>query len=258
MQIVDPQIPVMREAYINLDCPVCGSKGDYWHSKNGYNIDKCGHCGFVYVRNVLSDKDLSEFYGNGYQQADGGFVPHYTLSRRIKYWILGKWIGLVARKDKIKLLEIGCSQGYLLEAVRNNARFEAEGIDYAEGPINYARSSGLKVNRSSLEDMRYAAELFDFIVALHVIEHVQNLNETFREIRRVLKPGGYVYIVLPCISHFKARLAGRRWHYIGPPGHLWYFTTQSMRVFLEQRGFSVVMNNPFSNRGHLRVLAKKR
>lgn len=94
-------------------------------------------------------------------------------------------------------------------------------------------------------------------MAIHVVEHVQNLDKFFQEITRILKTGAYIYIVVPCISHIKARLAGKRWHYLGPPGHLWHFTTKSFRVFLEQKGFHIKFANCISRKAHLRILAKK-
>ncbi len=157
----------------------------------------------------------------------------------------------------IKLLEIGCSQGYLLDVVRHNPHFDAEGIDYAQAPIVYARSTGLKVFQSSLTGMKYPSESFDFIVALHVIEHVQNLDTTIQEIKRIMKKGGHIYIVVPCISHIKARLSGKKWKYLEPPGYLWYFTTKSFRLFLEKHGFIEKFATCMSHRAHLRILAVK-
>ena len=40
-------------------------------------------------------------------------------------------------------------------------------------------------------------QAFDFVVSTSVFEHAQNKEECFREIHRVLKPGGYAIHVLP-------------------------------------------------------------
>ena len=249
-------------AYINYSCPVCGGRGEDYHKIDIYTIERCVSCGFVFVKNIPSDLELFKFYDQGYKEKDGIFRPNIKKGRKLKYWLLSKGIQLVVRKD-IKLLEIGCSQGSLLNAVKNNRHFDAEGIDYAQGAVEYARSIGLKAFQSSLEDMQYpfdsfdSFDSFDFIVALHVLEHVQNLDNTFQEIKRILKKGGYIYIVVPCISHVKAKLAGKKWKYLGPPGHLWHFTAKSFRIFLEQRGFIVKFASCVSLRAHLRILAKK-
>jgi SAM-dependent methyltransferase len=244
-------------AYINDVCPVCAARGAYYHRIDSYTIDRCGSCGFVFVKNIPSDFDLFKSYDQGYKENDGAYRPNIRKGRELKYWLLSKMIELVSRRNKTRLLEIGCNHGALLNAVKNNHSFDAEGIDYAQAPVEYARSIGLKVTQSSLVNMRYPSESFDFVVALHVIEHVQNLAETFQEITRILNSGGHLYIVVPCVSHIKAKLAGRKWKYLGPPGHLWYFTAKSFRTFLEQRGYRVSFSSCLSNRAHLRVLAQK-
>lgn len=243
-------------AYINHNCPICGG-GKHYHKINNYTIDRCSSCGFVYVKNIPSDSKLFEYYDRSYKEG-GIFRPNKSISRKIKYLVLSKFIQVVSGANKIKLLEIGCSQGYLLNAVKHNIRFDAEGIDYAGVPVKYAHSTGLKVFQSSLENMQYPSEIFDLIVALHVIEHVQDLKQTIHEIRRVLKKGGHLYIVVPCVSHVKAKVAGKKWKYFGPPGHLWYFTTKSAKMFLEKEGFSIKIATCLSHRAHLRVLAVKK
>lgn len=39
---------------------------------------------------------------------------------------------------------------------------------------------------------------FDAVVAIHLLEHLRNLPITLKEIRRVLKPEGYFFAVIPC------------------------------------------------------------
>ncbi len=45
--------------------------------------------------------------------------------------------------------------------------------------------------------MPFAAASFDLVVCHHVLEHVTDLEETLREIRRVLKPDGRFYAAVP-------------------------------------------------------------
>lgn len=50
---------------------------------------------------------------------------------------------------------------------------------------------------------------FDRVVAIHVLEHLPNLPAALKEIRRVLKPGGVLDIVIPCEGGF-AHTMGRK------------------------------------------------
>ncbi len=48
------------------------------------------------------------------------------------------------------------------------------------------------------ERIPYDDAYFDRIVVVHVLEHLPNLPGCVREMRRVLKPGGIISVVLPC------------------------------------------------------------
>ena len=143
---------------------------------------------------------------------------------------------ILSDEQLIRTLEIGCGQGDLLRAVRHDPRFEARGLDYADGPLGYARSLGLTADKGDIQSMGFAENSFDLVVALHVLEHVHDINATIGEIHRVLRPGGLVFAVCPCVTHIKARLAGGKWKYLGPPGHLWYFSPATLSQFFTKVG----------------------
>lgn len=48
------------------------------------------------------------------------------------------------------------------------------------------------------KDIPYADNTFDRVVVVHVLEHLPDLPGCVAEMRRVLKPGGLLSVVLPC------------------------------------------------------------
>ncbi len=246
-----------NNAYTNYACPICGGEGIFWHKIDIHELNRCVSCGFVYVRNILSVSELANMYEHAYKNNGTYRETIISRGRKLKYRTLGRLIQFIARQSKIKLLDIGCGEGRFLEELSHNKHFEAEGIDYSQDTVEYARSKGLKVIQSSLEDIQFPPETFDFMTAFHVIEHVHRLDNTIQEIRRVMKKGGHIWIVVPCISHIKARVAGKKWTYLHPPTHYWFFTTNAMKLLLKKHGFIVKIASCISNRDHLTVLAKK-
>ncbi|MEJ0003536.1 MAG: class I SAM-dependent methyltransferase [Pararobbsia sp.] len=249
------------DAYLNLDCPVCHGPSTPFFEKDGYDIDRCERCQFVFVRNIPSEVTLAEFYSPYYGESET-FVPiiqrrfSKRISKTLENWWHGKSIERRAGGRK-RLLEIGCGEGHLLKALARGNTFDVEGIDYAKGAVQYLRDQGLNVSQSSLFDKAYPDGHFDFVVGFHVLEHVQQLDEFMSEVKRILSARGRVYFVVPCVTHFKAVHAGRDWKHFGPPGHLWYFSVDAMRRFMANQGFHVVFAHCFSNRAHLTVLAEK-
>lgn len=95
------------------------------------------------------------------------------------------------------ILEVGCGGGLICE---NLARRGASvvGIDPAPGALEAAREHiqrshvGAKAyfEQGYAESLPYADGSFSVIVCLDVLEHVEDLKATLREITRVLAPGG--------------------------------------------------------------------
>lgn len=249
-----------HQAYTVSRCLACDNPNhERYHLMAGFDLMRCIRCGFVFTRNIPSGEALEQYYRKkNNKHGSGQYQPKRNLLRTLKYRGFAAYLkGICRRRDRIRLLELGCSDGDLLEAVNGNARFTATGLDYTENSIAYCRSQGYDAIRSDLESACFPADEFDVVVALHVVEHFQDPVRSVSEIFRVLRPGGYFFAVVPCISHIKARLAGRRWKYLGPPGHLWYFTTRSLSKFVERIGFQTVYSSGLYHRAHARILAQK-
>jgi len=75
---------------------------------------------------------------------------------------------------------------------------------------------------------QFESELFDFVVALHVLEHIHNFLPLMREIHRVLKPGGTLVIKVP---EFPCRAA------VADPTHVRNFVPESFFHFVAHHGF---------------------
>jgi len=247
-----------QNGYRNQVCPACLSPEVRYHLEvDGFAIDRCTRCGHAFVRDVPSDREIFLFYQNAYQE-EGSFQPKLRWHRRLKYGVGAALIRLLfVDRERVRLLDVGCSQGDLLEFFKASGKYEAQGLDFAEGPVAWARSRGLDVSQGDVERMGYPEGRFDMVVAVHTVEHMQDPERSLREIHRVLAPGGYFFAVCPCLSHIKARLAGEDWKYWGPPGHLNYFTGTSFRRLLSRLGFRVRYSSCLGNQAHVRVMARR-
>jgi SAM-dependent methyltransferase len=52
-------------------------------------------------------------------------------------------------------------------------------------------------NRIDVCDLQFDEKTFDIVVCNHVLEHVPDDRRAMREIRRVLKPGGWAMLLVP-------------------------------------------------------------
>ncbi|MBN8592071.1 MAG: class I SAM-dependent methyltransferase [Anaerolineae bacterium] len=96
------------------------------------------------------------------------------------------------------ILELGCGTGKNSALLRQISQ-QHYAFDFSPGMLAQARSKpGLTEARFSLADLigpwPIAPACADLITFNLVLEHIPDLNHIFREARRVLRPGGQVFL----------------------------------------------------------------
>ena len=132
--------------------------------------------------------------------------PHASsVYRSRKYAMLNKPIEIGRHLERVRrylrpawddrLLEIGCSRGFLTQRVREELAPSTTGVDLNPEAIGNACVDGLSV--MDAQALAYEDEAFDKIYSFHCIEHIPDLHGAIREMNRVLKPGGRILLVYP-------------------------------------------------------------
>jgi len=135
---------------------------------------------------------MKRFYDEEYFERGFEFdvdTPYSTVIAR----------ALVEKFNPKSVLDVGCAKGYLVYAF-NELGVEAYGVDISE----YAISQSPESVRGTLftvdvdfEKLPFEAEMFDMVTATELVEHLQNHSHLISEIKRVLRPGGIVFITTP-------------------------------------------------------------
>jgi len=114
-------------------------------------------------------------------------------------FLISKYIDNVQSKS-IKILDIGVGLGRILQKIKNTfpeKELELYGIDISIGYLSVAKTKGIEVSCANIEDLPYKDNLFDIIICTDVLEHVIDLNLSIKEVKRVLKDGGYLFVRVP-------------------------------------------------------------
>jgi ubiquinone/menaquinone biosynthesis C-methylase UbiE len=101
-----------------------------------------------------------------------------------------------------KILEGGCGAGQQVYALERNG-FQAHGVDFA--PLTVRRLNTafphLRVTLGDVENLDFPDNYFDGYWSLGVIEHFyRGYHKVLREMHRVIKPGGVLFLSFPTIS----------------------------------------------------------
>ena len=90
----------------------------------------------------------------------------------------------------------------------------------------------------------------DIITAVHVIEHVPDLDATLSAFHGRLRPGGFLYVEVPNLGSLRARLIGMGMspaaddaRYRSFPIHLYGFRHSPLSLLLAKHGFKIVVSS---------------
>jgi SAM-dependent methyltransferase len=136
-----------------------------------------------------------------------------------------------------RLLDVGCGSGAFLARMAGLG-WRTQGIDPDPTAVEGARKAGLAVTEGTLADLDPEAHagVFDAITLSHVIEHLHDPGGDLRRIKRLLRPGGLLWIATPNLEALGLRRFGRDWLGLDPPRHLVLFTRASLEMLLRDAG----------------------
>ena len=228
-------------------CPICGSNQLFYSfSHQSYRVMRCADCATMFLNPQPSDEELATIYTGSY------FLGHESEQGRrntseMKCATAREYLTELARYTGApsgRLLEVGCGEGdFLSEA--ETAGYGVTGVEYSAAACATAgkRLQRGRVLEGELADAKLPDSHFDVCVLNDVIEHVRDPLAFLREVRRVLRPEGALFIATPDLSSWSARVMKERWME-WKPEHLTYFNRDNIQTALLKAGFHDVLVQP--------------
>ena len=117
-------------------------------------------------------------------------------------------MGGTAREETMRALNIGCGTRRI-QGVTNTDHLPSPAVDVV----------------TDIESLPFATGTVDVVFASHVLEHVRDLVVALREIRRVLRPGGFLVAWVPY-----------GWKHAENPFHVRVWTERTVRYLVPSEG----------------------
>lgn len=138
-----------------------------------------------------------------------------------------------------RVLDIGCGNGAFL-AKAKTAGWLVAGIDLDPKAVETALGLGIDAQVGTIALFLGESNCFDAITLNHVVEHVHDPIGLLRDIFRLLRPGGVVYVETPNIESFGSQIYQENWRGNETPRHLVIFNHDSLKDALSAVGFEVI------------------
>lgn len=232
-------------------CPVCNCPDIFFclrctdHLVTGkeFEMYKCRECGFLFTQDYPEESEIGSYYDSA------GYISHsdsdktiiekgYQLARKFMLTRKKNIIGKVCKLTSGSLLDIGSGTGHFLNTLKM-AGWVTKGIEINKSAREYS-SAKFRLEVISPEEIGLLHDHeFDCITMWHVMEHFHNPGNYFKEISRLIKPGGTVLVALPNNDSADSKHYGPAWAAYDVPRHLWHFNPVTFSKFAGNNGFSV-------------------
>jgi SAM-dependent methyltransferase len=264
----EPGVEHVLCALCSSDAPVLYRRGMYRFEGRAFDLVRCATCGLVYVDPRPDGPSLARMY-----EDPEYFTQGYNLGVETENYferaqeLLVQYDGEVAELERetggfTRLLELGSAGGFLLEAARRRGH-QVRGVELSPVAARFAKEQlGLEIHEGWLEEAPFEPGSFDLAVADNVLEHTLSPRRTLRTLRRFLRPGGHLLVVVPSYVNsawfrtllgLRARLPRRLLGpgllallkmgpdpHAGPPYHVLEFDRRTLLRLLRESGFEIV------------------
>ncbi|AUN98308.1 hypothetical protein C0V70_09365 [Bacteriovorax stolpii] len=122
------------------------------------------------------------------------------FQNKIDVYDLDKELAHFQWNPEALILDAGCGNGNVIEKLLSLGMKSIHGVDFSEERIKQAQArfnsqKEVHLFKRSLENTDFASNTYDIIICRYIYEHIPNPVNIIKELNRILKPGGLIYII---------------------------------------------------------------
>ena len=177
-------------------CPLCGTvEHSLLYDFTPYHVVRCLCCRASYLSPRLIESAIRRLYEDDqyFQAGDSGYKDYLQQELSLRY-SFRRFMRQLQRRRLTggSLLEVGCGYGFLLDEAKGYFQNRV-GIDLSDAAVASTRQRADFVYQGDISSIP-AADKFDCIVLVSVIEHVYRPVELLKQLSSHLRPSGKVVI----------------------------------------------------------------
>jgi SAM-dependent methyltransferase len=188
---------------------------------------------------TLKARPETEDFGHKYTEEGQGTIGRKLLDGYFRSVASLVDASGITSRGQLKAIELGCGEGFSTQRLRAmlpaNIKLQASEYVGALVPKAQKRNPDVPIIQESIYETNYNDETFDLIFLLEVLEHLDYPDQALTELRRILKPDGYLILGVPreplwcCLNMIRGKYLR---HFGNTPGHLNHWPSFGLKRFV--------------------------
>lgn len=242
-----------------MSCPICRREkikrihklcdnlkimGNNFPESSSY-IAMCENCGLIFTDTEATQQDFLSYYQNGavapkYQDMFGAEATNEYYQHL--YEIIKPYINADS-----KLLDIAGAWGEFGYFMKGKGYSKFINLDPNEKCIASAKEKGLMTVLADSTDMsEIDADSVDMVIMNHTLEHILDVDNTMKNIDRVLKKDGYLFIEIPDVEGYADEEAAP-YNFLTYE-HVLHMSLQDMKNLASEYGYEILETQHYYKR----------
>lgn len=233
---------------IETNCYNCGSsESTLYDVENGYHYVKCSGCGLIYLNPRPKEEDITSASYSGEHIGE----KKINVTGRHKIRMIRSYLKKLSdfyKEGELQIkgaewIDIGCGFGEFINSLKLFSNFQLNvcGSEPNKQKAMSCKKRGIEVDFIDLETH---SKKYDYISLLNVYSHLPNPIIFLKKLKRLLKPGGELFIETGHTSHLPVKDHQRPYN---APDHLSFANREIVESILERIGFDIIETRIYRN-----------
>ncbi len=200
-----------------------------------YRFVKCLTCGLIFSNPILPAGKIFKLY----KKSTFDYSLESAYLKKTYGYYLQRALGSI-KKEKTKLLDIGCGNGFFLEEAKDMGVGSVYGIEPGKASVKKApkwlqKNIKVEIFRKNI----YKNNTFNIICCFHTLDHIVDPNKFLQNVYTVLKKGGRALFIVHDTSGLSVKLFGEK-SPIFDIEHIYLFNRQNLSGLFIKNKFKIL------------------